>query len=180
VPSYVAEHGLMGLFDEVYVSSDAVAAWRLSCPACGVPPDTTLQWQTKSFSPCMCSYLIRHDAHGAVRLYSLDRPSDRRFWREWTEDEIAESEREAKEGNRWAMLLRKEAGAGTWLPEAFLPENRRQRFMGELPHQWVEIYAQCECGEHFEYWIKFSDGVATEARREAPKLDFIPDGGLGD
>jgi hypothetical protein len=42
--------------------------------------------------------------------------------------------------------------------------------MGELPHQWVEIYGQCECGELAEYWIKFCDGVANELRSERPKL----------
>src|SRR6266446_2441032 len=34
---------------------------------------------------------------GAVRLYLLDRPSDRRFWRPWTKQEIEASERVASE-----------------------------------------------------------------------------------
>ena len=47
--------------------------------------------------------------------------------------------------------------------------------MGELPHQWVEIYHSCECGEFIEYWIKFSDGIAVECRVKQPALgqDFF-------
>jgi hypothetical protein len=51
--------------------------------------------------------------------------------------------------------------------------------MGELPHQWVEIYRSCECGEFVEYWIKFCDGIAVEARPEPPQLgqEFSADAG---
>lgn len=59
-------------------------------------------------------------------------------------------------------------GEGYFLPEAHLPENRRQRFMGELPHQWIAIYRSCGCGELIEYWIKFSDGVARDVRSQPP------------
>jgi hypothetical protein len=40
--------------------------------------------------------------------------------------------------------------------------------MGELPHQWVEIYCGCRCGEAMERWIKFSDGVALEITEHPP------------
>jgi hypothetical protein len=45
----------------------------------------------------MHSYFLRYDEGAAIRLYLLDRPSDRRFWRAFTEEEIAESERLAAE-----------------------------------------------------------------------------------
>ena len=118
----------------------------------------------------MHSYFLRYDDSGAIRLYLLDRPSDRRFWRPWTEQEIEDSERSA--ATRGALFgLVKRRGEGCFLPEACLPQNRRQRFMGELPHQWVEIYSTCDCGEFVEYWIKFSDGIAREARSAAPTFE---------
>jgi hypothetical protein len=45
-------------------------------------------------------------------------------WRPWTEEEIAESNRGAERGGLGA-LLRKTAGEGCFLPEAYLPEDRR-------------------------------------------------------
>lgn len=160
----------MGLFDTVYLSSAAVAAWRLRCDACGRVPDKAIPWQTKSLDPCLYSYYVRPDESGAVRLSLLDPPSGRRFWRPWTEAEIAECEREAQRGGLFALRRRK-PGEGRFLPEAYLPENRRRRSMGELPHQWVEIYATCACGASVERWIKFSDGIATETRSEPPRHD---------
>jgi hypothetical protein len=161
----------MGMFDHVYVSAEAVAALPLSCQKCGRHPSAESDWQTKSLSSCMDSYFLRHDDDGAVRLYLLDPPSDRHFWHQWTDEEIAESERASERGSVSAAFFRKRAGEGCFLPEAFLPLNRRQRFMGELPHQWVEIYHTCECGEWVERWIKFSDGVVNEVRSERPRVE---------
>ena len=158
----------MGLFDTVYVSEDVAAGFALRCAQCGQAPPANYEWQTKSLDPCMFSYVLRHDEPGVVRLYLLDRPSDRRFWRAWTDEEIAESETQSRR-SRLAALLVKRRGDGHFLPEAFLPPNRRQRFMGELPHQWVEIYASCPCGSSIERWIKFCDGIAVECQTEQPR-----------
>ena len=168
----------MGLFDTVYVSEDVEARFELRCAQCGEAPPTDYGWQTKSLDPCMFSYVLRHDEAGAVRLYLLDRPSDRRFWRAWTDDEIAESETQSRRGGLAALLV-KRRGDGHFLPEAFLPRNRRQRFMGELPHQWVEIYASCACGSSSERWIKFCDGIAVECRAARPRHEpgFFDDTG---
>src|SRR5688572_8582813 len=102
----------MGMFDSVYVSEELAASW-LRCPQCGQPPAASVAWQTKSLSPGMVSYLVRHDATGVVRLYLLDRPTDQRFWREWTNEEIAESERDS---SPLGLLLRRKAGEGYFLP----------------------------------------------------------------
>lgn len=158
----------MGMFDTVHVTPEVLAAFPFACAACGRRPEPDDEWQTKSLQSGLDDYLLRHDERGVVRLYLLDRPSDRRFWREWTQDEIAESEREAQRGGVFALWQRK-AGEGCFLPEAYRPENRRQRFMGELPHQWVEIHARCSCGEWLERHVKFSDGVAVEVRLEPPR-----------
>lgn len=158
----------MGLFDTVYVSSDVAAEFRLRCDTCGRAAAPVEGWQTKSLDSCMLSYFMRHDEKGAARFYLLDRPADRRFWRAWTPEEIAESEKDAARGGIFALWV-KRPGEGMFLPEAYLPQNRRQRFMGELPHQWVEIYALCGCGVMTERWIKFCDGIATEMRSAPPK-----------
>ena len=166
----------MGLFDTVYVSEDVGARFELRCAQCGQAPPPNYEWQTKSLDPCMFSYVLRHDEAGAVRLYLLDRPSDRRFWRAWTDEEIAESEARSGRGGLAALFVKRQ-GEGHFLPEAFLPGNRRQRFMGELPHQWVEIYASCVCGSPIERWIKFCDGIAVECRtaQPRPELGFFDD-----
>jgi hypothetical protein len=158
----------MGLFDTVYVSCEVLAAHPFACRACGRVPVSEAEWQTKSLPSCMDSYVLRRDESGAVRLYLLDRPSDRRFWRPWTDAEIEQSERDAERGGLFA-LWRKKPGEGCYLPEAYRPENRRQRFMGELPHQWVEISTRCPCGEYVTRHIKFSDGIAAEVRFEEPR-----------
>lgn len=159
---------LMGMFDTVYVSRDVAEAWRLQCPKCEKPPAVDCTWQTKALDPAMYSYFLRYDDAGVIRLYLLDPASDRRFWREWTEEEIKESESLASKREGAFAFLQKKAGEGCFLPEAYLPQHRRQRFMGELPHQWVEIYTSCECAQFIEVWIKFCDGVATECRSKAP------------
>lgn len=170
----------MGLSDTVYVSAEVLAAWTLACRECGRAPHADATWLTKSLDPCMNDYYLRHDQDGAIRLYLLDNPTDRRLWRRWTEEEIAESDRSAERGGLGA-LFRKKAGEGCFLPEAYLPENRRQRFMGELPHQWVEIHRSCECRTWAEHWIKFSDGIGAELRSEPPRHEpgfFDGAGGL--
>jgi hypothetical protein len=139
------------MYDTIYVSTDVAAAWNLQCTKCHRMSNSEVQWQTKAFDPSMHSYSLRHDERGAIRLYLLDRPSDRRFWREFTAEEVAESERIAAERGGLFTAWRKKPGEGYFLPEAFLPEHRRQRFMGELPHQWVEIYRSCECEGFMEY-----------------------------
>jgi hypothetical protein len=72
------------------------------------------------------------------------------------------------------------AGA-CFLPEAYRPENRRQRFMGELPPRWVEIHTRCPCGAYVERHVKLSDGIAIEVRSEPPRHEagfFDHSGGL--
>jgi hypothetical protein len=76
----------MGMFDTVFVSREVLSGLPFDCPACGRVPGPDAEWQTKSLNAAMDSYVLRHDDGGAIRLYLLDRPSDRRLWRPWTED----------------------------------------------------------------------------------------------
>ena len=170
----------MGMFDSVYVSREVLTDFPFACRGCGRVPEPETDWQTKSLESCMNSYFLRHDERGAVRLYLLDRPSDRRFWRPWTAEEVAASEHDASRGGLFALWPKK-SGEGCFLAEAHRPENRRQRFMGELPHQWVEISARCSCGEYVERHVKFSDGITVEVRSEPPRHEpglFDDSGGL--
>ena len=173
----------MGLFDTVYVCGDIAATWDLHCGSCGVASPAESAWQTKSLDPCMYNYYLRHAERGEIRLFLLDRPHEKRFWRAWTPDEILESESLASERAGLFVHQIKRPGEGTFLPEAFLPHNRGQRAMGELPHQWVEICRTCSCGASIERWIKFCDGVALENRQERPQHApgfFDHSGGFGE
>src|SRR5512145_2195733 len=97
----------MGLFDSIHISREVLAAHAFECEACGEVPEPETEWQTKSLSRLMANYYLRHDGEGAVRLYLLDRPSDRRYWRPWTEEEIAESESDAQRGGIFTMFRKK-------------------------------------------------------------------------
>ena len=85
----------MGMYDTVYVSSDVAAAWSFRCTKCHRTLKPDVHWQTKALDPCMHSYFLRYGEGGVIRLYLLDRPSGRRFWRAFTAEEIAENERMA-------------------------------------------------------------------------------------
>ena len=169
----------MGMSDAVHVSREVLAAFAFGCRACGRVPEPEAEWQTKSLQRCMDSYFLRHDDTGTVRLYLLDRPSDRRFWRPWTEEEIADSERDA--GAASVALLRKKSGEGCFLPEAYRPENRRQRFMGERRTSGWRSTLAARAGSTSSATCKFSDGVAVEVRSEPPRHEpgfFDDSGGL--
>lgn len=156
----------MGMFDTVQMSADVLGDWSVCCRSCGTLVSGQAQWQTKSLEPCMADYYLRH-AEGGVRLFRLDAPA-KRYWRPWTDEEIEESRRLADErGGIFAVFVKQE-GDGTYLPEAYLPKHRRQRAMGELPHQWVQLYASCRCGAWVEQWLKFTDGVVDERRDRSP------------
>lgn len=68
----------MGMFDTVFVSREVLSGLPFDCPACGRVPGPDAEWQTKSLNAAMDSYVLRHDERGSIRLYLLDRPSDRR------------------------------------------------------------------------------------------------------
>lgn len=129
----------MGLFDTVRISADVASQWKLRCDECKEALGPDLSWQTKSLNPAMMNYYLRH-GEGSIRLYRLDPPTN-----------IAG--RENEEGV---------------LPAAYEPSDRRQRFMGELPHQWLHIYSTCACGKFVDRWLKFTDGLAVEIREQSP------------
>ena len=112
----------MGLFDTVRIGADVAAEWKLGCSRCGHPVAADAEWQTKSLDPGLDEYFLRH-GEGGICLFFLDPPHDRQFWRAWTREEI-EGSRTA--GHPMAGWFEKREGEGTFLPEAYEPEHRRQ------------------------------------------------------
>ena len=124
-------------------------------------PEPDAEWQTKSLTrrwtatpparrPRRDPALPVGSAIGPSPLAPLDRGGDRR-------------ERARCRARGLFALWLKKPGEGCFLPEAYRPENRRQRFMGELPHQWVEIHTRCALGEYVERHVKFSDGSPSSS-----------------
>lgn len=118
---------------------------------------------------CMDSYYLRSDTQGDVRLYKLGDPS-KRYWRPYTEAEQEEM-RVRHRGGLGEHLVDHWIERGHFEDAAFLPENREQYSMGDLPHQWVNLYTQCracfgggdhECNGWVEFDLKFTDGVVRE------------------
>jgi hypothetical protein len=162
----------MGLYDTVYVCQEVLDKYNVKCLKCAGSFDAHREFQTKDFECGLDSYYLRliEGSHGYVtKLYKLDPPENPRFWYTYTDQEVEEFNKAHENDDRkfWAVLKRQKLG-GYWLPEAYWPENRRQRDMGELPHQWVEIYTSCpSCQTLVELSIKFTDGkVESFEQRE--------------
>jgi hypothetical protein len=147
----------MGMFDTVYLAPSVAQALDLKCKACGKLFESA---QTKSLECNLEDYYLV-DVEGATRLRKLDEPSDKRFWHEYTDEEI-------QQRNSSKLCFEKVSkGDGHYTEEANLPENRRARDMGELPHGYVELHTYCRCDDEKdtglatweERTLKFTDGV---------------------
>lgn len=164
----------MGLYDTLYINKNILEKYEIRCKTCGKYPKE--DFQTKDLECCMYYYYLRYEDENnplVARLYKLDPPSDKRFWHEWTDKEIEEYNNIPNETNRFKFLFKREKGGGHWLDEAFLPQNRRQRSMGELPHQYIETYSHCSTCKDKNDWtvgwveisIKFTDGIVEDIRQ---------------
>lgn len=147
----------MGMFDTVYLAPSVAQALDLKCKACGQLYDTA---QTKSLDCNLEDYYLVDE--GGVRLRKLDEPSDKRFWHEYTDEEIQQ-----RNSSRFSFGVKVARGDGYYTEEANLPENRVARSMGDLPHGFVELHTYCRCddlsGTGLATWedrnLKFTDGV---------------------
>lgn len=170
----------MGMFDNVYVDSRILKDLDISCPECKEFPKNSLQ--TKDFNNLMEDYYLAYDENKAIRLFKLDEPHDKRFWHTYTKEEIEKMRQEEKDLNQKNKIFLKslhdmyiESG-GHWTHEAYLPENRRKRDMGELPHQICNFYDICSCkgkNNWIEVEVKFTDGVAVSVIKNPDKVDNI-------
>lgn len=141
----------MGLFDDISIEAGTDAPD--ACPYCG---DPVTEYQTKSLECAMDHYTLRLD-DGAARLFKLGEPDDK-YWTPTTDEE-----RQAfVDDVAGTFMANWPPPKGHYAPEAFLSENRTQRSMGELPHQWVRITGRCNaCDIYLTYELKFTDGVLT-------------------
>lgn len=157
----------MGMFDTVIVDKSLAKEINLECKKCNTLLD---DFQTKSLHNAMEDYFLTKEGEN-IKLKYLDSPSEKAFWHEYTEDEIEEYNKDML-NSRFASLFTRKKGDGYFTKEAFLPKNRKQRDMGEMPHQWVEVYTSCpHCSTHNEYvglevHLKFTDGVLKEHKVE--------------
>lgn len=153
----------MGLFDTIHTDASVV----IHCD-CGARLE---EFQTKSLDSAMENYVLKSvigadGIYEPTRLYLLDEP-DEKYWVLYTDEEMAEYDRRIADaegegknafGTFFAKIAKERGGA--FAAEAFLPENRRHRSMGELPHQHVRMYTPCtDCDRWVDVDMKFTDGV---------------------
>lgn len=160
----------MGMFDEVWVDKRVISALNLKCPKCDSFTEGN-QWQTKSFDNLMNSYYLTFRADDKrIVLRELNDPHDKRFWHEYTQEEIDEMRAKEKGHNHQFMKTFHDmwiAESGYWKEDAYFPENRNSESMHSLPHQWVEIHEICSSCECFiSIKLKFTDGVVMDVIKE--------------
>ena len=155
----------MGMFDTIYINDQLIDDWNEKFFK-GDPLPKVKDWQTKDLNCCMYDYYIKKvavDMNGGyrIKLYELDDPEDKRFFIEYTDEEVEESK------DHW---FPREKGGGYYTEEGFLPRNRRQRDMGETPHAIITVY--CFEGGHgdvgykwFDLQLKFTDGCLVAIRK---------------
>lgn len=154
----------MGMFDEIYVDPKVLQNFNIKCPACGrVPFDQ--RFQTKDLDSCMDQYYLKLINTG-TKLFYLDKPSDKtdpELWHEYTDEEIKEKDEKYQDAINLFPWWKHNKGDGEWTEKAWWPSKRKQRDMGELPHQYLEMAGFCECHEFLIIKCKFTDGYLTTA-----------------
>ena len=163
------------LYDTIYIDDKIIENHRLKCDACNHPL-FGVDWQTKNLGSFMDIYYLTYDKSHVKCLKKLDEPTDKKFWHEYTDEEIEKRNKESKASAFLKELWKKKKGDGYWTEEAFKPENRNQRDMGELPHQHIELYTHCpNCTNQQTYRgitikCKFTDGVVKEFEVEQESI----------
>ena len=164
----------MGMFDDVIV--DEKVRKYLETFIDG-PLKEDITFQTKDLECLMEQYYLAYDANNDMRLYFLDKPTDKeKFWHDYTDEEIYEDQRknalrkvkDEEEGKKhfWLPSWEKKKGEGRWMNEAWDPENRNKRHMGEMPHKHISMYSSYgEKDEWLEFSLKFTDGVCVKVEK---------------
>lgn len=142
----------MGMFDTIYIKEKCL---DLFCP-CGGKLDGP--FQTKSLDSSMDHFYLKKNDAEKIKLFKLEIKEE--YYKLYTEEEIKENNKEATESNFPYSFWKLEAGDGYYPDEAHDPENMKSRDMGELPHQYVNMYDRCEeCKKFVDVNLKFDDGV---------------------
>lgn len=144
----------MGMFDQVYVSSEFLQERDIFCPYCK-NSFANVKFQTKDFENVMQDYYLT-----SGMLYVLDGPS-KKYWHEYTKQELEDINNDMS--STWLPILGRKQGDGYYTEEGWLPANRKKQSMGELPHAWVQVYHLCDCRKCWiNIDIKFTDGVVQD------------------
>jgi len=154
----------MGMYDTIFIDKKILKANMMVCPKCGAIP---VSFQTKDLNNLMDCYYLKLVDGSTMRLFKLDDPTDKKFWHHFTPEEKEENKK-----NKSAWFADLYAHDGYWEDEAWLPENRHQRDMGELPHQWLTVFDLCKHSGVYveiEYRIKFTDGCVETIEKVEKK-----------
>lgn len=155
----------MGMFDEIYVDPKVLTNFNIKCPDCGATPFNQL-FQTKDLENLMEQYYLKLIDNG-TKLFYLDKPDDKsdpELWHILTDEEIKEHNKKYKDMIDRFGWYKIEKGEGKWTEKAWWPSKRKQRDMGELPHQHLEMYVSCKCHTFILVECKFTDGYLITAK----------------
>ena len=147
----------MGCFDTIHLDEFHETAGLDGGPRlcnCGEPMPN--DWQTKSMYSAMESYALAYVEFDGWRLEKL-RVDKERFWITYSPEYIAELEASDVFQQMYAVH------GGRYLDGAWDLHNMIRYSMGELPHQWIKMYATCEsCKAWWDLEMRFTYGVVDQ------------------
>ena len=156
----------MGLFDTIDVEKFVLDKYKIKCFCGKLFSDS---FQTKDLNSSMEHFCLRFGYSG-VKLFKLDEP-DKKYWHEYTDEEIKEKNKTLTNSSSFYKLFILKKGDGYFTEEGWKVENRFQRDMGELPHQWVKMYNSCSvCKKWIDVNVKFTNGIVEDLEIEMKDL----------
>ena len=150
----------MGMYDTVIIDPQVFSKFKK--PVCQFCKNEFFEdWQTKSFECIMETYYLMPGSDGEVRLFLLDPPDDKYI-----------VEHTAKQMEKFIKKFGRPPLGPKYKKKAFLPANRKKRFLGDWPHQECLIYGVCvNCAainkhSFIDIKIKFIDGKVDIMQQE--------------
>ena len=170
----------MGLYDTIHIHSKVFENYKdiFSCPKCSKFDGGN--YQTKDFDSAMNDYYLCYDENNNLKIYGLDPPEKENHFVPYSPEELGEFEKvknDKSDSNKLSVVFAeiRMIEGGYWKDEAFLPENRKKRNMGEYPHQWINFYTCCSttpkrsCDGFIEIEVKFTDGICVLIRQKVER-----------
>jgi hypothetical protein len=148
------------MFDTILINKRIRENYKdfFTCPKCSSALSDN--FQTHDLYDSMDTYYLTYDEMSNIILVELGKPSIEHV-QYYTDEEIKKNNE-----NMSHAIFELKKGDFFYLPEAYLPENRKQLSMGNLPHQYIEICDICDGCKHFvNLELKFTDGILTGLRR---------------
>jgi hypothetical protein len=147
------------MFNTIHIDKEIIKNnTQLFTCDCGTLMDK--EYQTHDLQCAMNSYYMTYDEMDNIILKLLGKPFDQ-FIKKYTPEQIIKINQMASH-----EIFMVDENSSYCDEEAYLPQNRHQQFMGQLPHCYIEICDICpKCKELFEIEIKWTDGVAIVMKR---------------